>query len=213
MHALNDIVNDWAIASAEGLDLEDDWKKMEICFSVKQDFRFQDKVRELAGAVSNFIKQTERVLSGVIWRKEYESDESLFCTEMLYPLLRKMNFIDVRYTHGQKEYGKDFTFSEQTRFGNLRHFGLQAKARNIRGNVNSDIDEIIGQLNDAFSMPYHEISANESRQISTFIVAISGQFTENAKDKIVQKIPNHFKGSVYFLDRDKISELIERFWK
>jgi hypothetical protein len=124
-----------------------------------------------------------------------------------------MGYIDVRYRHGTKEYGKDFTFSEQTKFGNLRHFGLQAKAGNLRGNVNADIDEIIGQLNDAFSMSYHEISANETRQISTFIVAISGQYTDNAKDKIIQKIPRHFLGSVYFIDRDKTIELIEKYWK
>jgi hypothetical protein len=62
-------------------------------------------------------------------------------------------------------------------------------------------------------MPYYEVSANESRNISTFIVVISGHFTENAKDKLIQKIPQHFKGCVYLIDRDKTLELIERFWK
>jgi hypothetical protein len=83
----------------------------------------------------------------------------------------------------------------------------------MRGNVNSDIDEIIGQLNDAFTMPYFEISATETRHISIFIIAISGYFTDNAKDKIIQKIPPHFKGCVYLLDKDKIMELIEKYWK
>lgn len=35
-------------------------------------------------------------------------------------------------THSKKEYGKDFTFSEITLFGGYRHYGLQAKAGDIR---------------------------------------------------------------------------------
>lgn len=62
-------------------------------------------------------------------------------------------------------------------------------------------------------MSYHEVSANENRQISSFIVAISGQYTDNAKEKIIQKIPKHFLGSVYFIDKDKTLELIERYWR
>ena len=124
-----------------------------------------------------------------------------------------MGFLDVRYTHGIKEYGKDFTFSELTKFGNLRHYGMQVKAGNMRGNVNADIDEILGQLDDAFGLPYYEISANEERRINTFIIAISGNFTDNAKEKIANKIPNNLKGSVYMIDKEKIWELIERYWK
>ena len=210
---LSDVIKETEDLRVESLNIETDWKELEVSFYAATDFNFKDQLQIYSTRLKELIKQAERILSGAVWRKEYESDEKLFSTEILYPLLRKMDFIDVRYTHGQREYGKDFTFSEQTKFGNLRHFGLQAKAGNIRGNVNSDIDEIIGQLNDSFSMPYHEVSANESRQISTFIVAISGTFTDNAKDKIVNKIPNYFKGSVYFLDRDKITELIERYWK
>lgn len=197
----------------ESLDIEDDWKYLEITFTIDKDFNFGEVIDKYSKKLNDVIRKTELHLSGFIWKKEYEEDENIFSTEILFPLLRKMGFIDVRFNHGIKEYGKDFTFSEFTKFGNLRHFGLQAKAGNMRGNVNSDIDEIIGQLNDAFSMPYYEVSANESRQISIFTIAISGYFTDNAKDKIIQKIPTHFRGCVYLIDRDKIMELIEKYWK
>lgn len=210
--ALSDIARNSTTAFVENLNILFEWKELTLRFIVNEDFNFKTKLDELTTILRGFIKQTELLLSGVVWRKEFDTNENLYCTDLLYPLLRKMGYIDVRYTHGTKEYGKDFTFSEQTKFGNLRHFALQAKAGNIRGNVNSQIDEIIGQLEDAFSMPYHEISANEERQISTFIIAISGQFTDNAKDKIIEKIPKHFRGSVYFIDRDKTNELIEKYW-
>jgi hypothetical protein len=123
-----------------------------------------------------------------------------------------MGFLAVRYTHGTQEYGKDFTFSELTKFGELRHYGLQAKAGNISGKVNSQIDEILGQINDAFSMPYYELGSKDARYISVFMVAISGSFTENAKQKLVEKIPKGAIGSVYFIDKEKILELVEKYW-
>src|SRR5690242_14945671 len=123
-----------------------------------------------------------------------------------------MGFLSVRYTHGVREYGKDFTFSELTLFGVMRHYGLQAKAGDVSSGVNSAIDELIGQADDAFKMPYYEIASTELRYISTFIVAISGRFTSNAKDKIVQKVPRGASGSLLFLDRQLILELIGRYW-
>ncbi len=128
-------------------------------------------------------------------------------------LLRRMGFRFVRYTHGTREYGKDFTFSELTPFGYYRHYGLQAKAGDVRGGVNAAIDEIIGQTKDAFEMPYYELGSKDARYISTFIVAISGRFTENAREKIVEKIPKGIIGSVYFIDRELLLELIERHWQ
>jgi hypothetical protein len=37
-------------------------------------------------------------------------------------------------------------------------------------------------------------------------------FTENAREKVVEKMPKGCFGSVYFLDRERITELIERYW-
>ena len=197
----------------ESLEIEDDWKTLEAIVEIENEFIVSDIVDKYSTILKDTLKRTELTLSGAIWRKEFETNEKLFCTELLYPLLRKMDFIDVRFTHGTREYGKDFTFSDYTKFGNLRNYAMQVKAGNMRGNVNADIDEIIGQLDDAFAMPYFEVSANEERRINTFIIAISGNFTGNAKEKIANKIPPNLKGSVYMLDREKIMELVERFWK
>jgi hypothetical protein len=124
-----------------------------------------------------------------------------------------MRFLAVRYTEGTREYGKDFTFSELTSFGVMHHFGLQAKAGDVSGEVNSAIDELVGQADDAFKMPYYDIASAEPRYLSTFIIAISGRFTSNAKEKIVYKIPRGLHGSLLFLDRESILELVDRYWK
>jgi hypothetical protein len=193
------------------IELDDDWKRLTLRISVDPSSA-SDAISNGAELLKKIMREAEIALGGIHWKAEYESDEKAFCEEALAPLLRRMGFISVRYTHGVREYGKDFTFSELTPFGVMRHYGLQAKAGDVSGGVNSAIDELIGQANDAFGMPYYEIASKEPRYISTFIVAISGRFTSNAKEKIVQKAPRDVCGSLLFLDRELILELIGRYW-
>lgn len=159
------------------------------------------------------ITTTQLALKKFNWLKDYETDEMLFINDIILNLLRKMDFLSVSFNHGRKEFGKDVTFSELDRFGQLKHYGVQVKAGNISGKVRSQIDEIIAQIEDSFIMPYYEIGSKEPRFISTMLVIISGFFTENAKDKIAEKIPKGTIGSVYFIDKNKVFELCERYWK
>ena len=200
----------WKIAQIE---LEDDWKGITLERVVALGDPLVGSIEAAGSDLKALLHAAEVALSGLAWKDEYTKDEDLFCRELLYPLLRRMGFLFVRYTHGKKEYGKDFTFSEGTPFGHHRHYGLQAKAGGVSGAVNAAVDELLGQIADAFAMPYYELGSKDPRFISTFIIAISGKFTENAREKIVEKMPKGLIGSVYFLDRDRITELVERYWK
>ena len=197
------------------MEVEDDWKGITLQRVLAKGDSIHGSILSAARELSELLQHAEVALAGIQYgNQEYLTAEDLFCRELLYPLLRRMGFLFVRYTHGKREYGKDFTFSELTAFGTHRHYGLQAKAGDVKGGVNAAIDELLGQLQDAFAMPSTELRSKEPRYIySTFIVAISGSFTENAREKIVEKIPNGLLGSVFFLDRDRLTELVERFWK
>lgn len=195
------------------IELEDDWKGVTLKRVIAKGDPLQASILAAAADLQALIHTAEVALSGLAWKDEYAKNENLFCRELLYPLLRRMGFVLVRYTHGKREYGKDFTFSELTPFGHYRHYGLQAKAGDISGGVNAAIDGLLGQIADAFAMPYYEVGSKEPRFISTFIIAISGKFTENAREKIVEKMPKGIIGSVYFLDREYITELVEQYWK
>lgn len=176
-------------------------------------YTLNELIDQSARTLSDIVQETEIYLSGgPVWKKRYEEDETFFCEEVLAPLLRQMGFDRVRYIHGKKEYGKDFVFSEPTRFGELRHYGLQAKAGNVGGEINSEVDRILGQVKDAFAMPYYEVGSRAPRYISDLVIAISGRFTENAREKIVEKMPNSFIGSVHFWDKEKILALIAKHW-
>ena len=210
LSAIQEQVKYFPEISVEHIELEDDWKALTLRITFKGQVDIYGRIFYAIDKIKTLIKQAEISLGGITWTDEYEKKEDKFCKEIIAPLLRRMDFLSVRYNHGKKEYGKDFTFSELTSFGNLRHYGLQAKAGNISGRVNSEVDELIGQINDAFSMPYYEVGSKDPRYISVFIIAISGHFSENAREKIVEKMPKGVIGSVYFLDKEKIIELIER---
>ncbi len=160
--------------------------------------RYQEVVQEIEG-------HTERILEGEEISSEILNDEAKFTIEVLLPLFRNMGFTDVKYNHGKREYGKDVTFSEIDKFGARRDYGVQVKAGDLSGEAGSRIDEIIAQIGDAFAMHYINTTSREKRYISDFIIAISGRFTDNAKDKIVEKINRR---NIYFFDIDKIQELL-----
>lgn len=160
--------------------------------------RFQEIVHEIEG-------HTERLLEGEELSSETLSNENKFTVEVLLPLFRNMGFMDVRYNHGKREFGKDVTFSTIDKFGIRRNYGVQVKAGDVSGEAGSDLDKIIAQIEDAFSISYIDTTSKEERYISDLIIAVSGRFTENAKDKIVEKTKQK---RIYFLDIDKIQELL-----
>ena len=194
------------------IELEDDFKQL----TLRIDLKGNSAAEALCGGADRLkymIREAEIALGGMVWKENYATNERAFCEKVLAPLLRRMHFTSIRYTQGDHEYGKDFTFSEVTPFGAMRHYGLQAKAGDITGEVNSAIDQIVGQADDAFMMPYYDLSSAEPRYISTFVVAASGRFTANAREKIINKIPRGLHGSMLFLDRESILELVGRYWK
>ena len=210
--AIRDQVTHRAGISVIDIELDDDWKRLTLRLPLAEESA-SSALQASAATLQSLIREAEIALGGMRWKSDYATDERAFCEEILAPLLRRMGFTSVKYTQGPREFGRDFTFSERTFFGFLRHYGLQAKAGDVRGNVNSAIDELIGQADDAFKIPYIDIGSNEPRYISTFIIAISGRFTDNAKAKIANKIPRGLHGSILFLDRESLLELIERYWR
>ena len=187
--------------------MEDDGANIFFHFSI---FLFQDMPIDQAyqryrEVIQEIEGHTERILEGEEISSEILNDEAKFTIEVILPLFRNMGFIDVKYNHGKREYGKDVTFSEMDKFSVRRNYGVQVKAGDISGEAGSKIDKIIAQIGDAFSMHYIDTTSREKRYISDLIIAISGRFTDNAKDKIVEKISRR---NIYFFDIDKIQELL-----
>ncbi|WP_422930267.1 hypothetical protein [Singulisphaera sp. PoT] len=91
--------------SVEGFEIEDDWKGITIRRLVSFGDPVSQAIKLAASDLMRLMKAAEIALGGLEWKTAYESDEELFCQEVLLPLLRRMGFLLVRYTHGRREYG------------------------------------------------------------------------------------------------------------
>lgn len=133
----------------------------------------------------------ERKLKGCYWDKKFEEDEMEFCKLFLTPFFKKIGFEQVIFNHGNKEYGKDYILVTKDIFGRVEYYGVQAKAGNMSGTATSNINEIVNQINTGFNVPYKMVSG-EKVYISKMIIAISGNFTENAQT-IIQNFVDRYK--------------------
>ena len=162
--------------------------------------------------LQKLLNQTNIQLDNLSWNYDYEKNEKRFTTEILMPLFQKMGFENIFYNHGKDEYGKDITFQETDKFGIPKIYGVQVKAGNISGKNNTQIDSLIYQIDDAFKIPFIDLNSRNPQFVSTLIVACSGRFTHNAKEKIQHKLSRGLYGSVNFLDKEKIQELVLKYW-
>ena len=143
----------------------------------------------------DFCKQldilVERKLKGCYWDKKFEEDEMEFCRLYLTPFFKKIGFEQVIFNHGNKEFGKDYILVTKDIFGRIEYYGVQAKAGNMSGTATSNINEIANQINMGFNVPYKLVSGEEV-YISKMIIAISGNFTDNAQT-IIQNFVDRYK--------------------
>lgn len=198
------------IIITEGEDNTEELVKIELTFDLFENIN--EALNFTFNSLPKIEEELEKLINENIWNDDFIKDEPKFSKELILPLLRKMKFDNVIYNHGRKEYGRDFFFSEINKFNEPVYYGMQVKSGDISGKVNSEIDMLIGQLNDAFAMPFYILGNQNPYYISSFVIAISGKFMENAKEKIIHKIPKELIGNIYFWDKEKMLELIEKNW-
>lgn len=122
--------------------------------------------------------------------------------------------MNVKYNHGNKEYGKDVTFARRTEFDEYEYYGVQVKYGDVSGGASGDINELITQAKDAFSMPFYDVYSRNKVRVSKVIIAVSGKFTLNAVEKIIEGIQEHpLKNNLIFLDGEKIENLMSKYSK
>jgi len=135
------------------------------------------------------------------------ADEASFRTNFVKPLLNKLGFFLVTDYHGQREFGKDFVFSELHRFGGMRHYAAQVKHKpTIR--LGGDVDDLLTQIKQAFPNPFTLPDSHEEAYISAFYILNSGGITVAANDDLIQWIrQTSYRGNVHFLDGERLDSL------
>lgn len=175
--------------------------------------------------IGQIIDQAERLIAEIDGATELEvgapippinelHNEREFALSVVIPLLRKLGFLNVKYNHGKREFGKDVLFARFTEFGELEFWGAQVKYGNVSGEASSETDEMIGQFDDAFKMPFYDVYTRKKQHISKLLVVVSGRFTENAVEKICEKIESAaIRNNLVFLDGERIATIAEKFRK
>ena len=195
-------------------DYDDDGAYIHISYSFKA--KSIDSFKELIDMIDQVYNEiegaTDMALGSPFEKLEDCKKESDFTIKILIPLLRKLGFANVKYNHGNSEYGKDITFARRTEFDEYEFWGVQVKYGDVSGGATGVINELLSQSKDAFSMPFYDIYTRRKVRISKLIIAISGKFTNNAINKIVDSITDYpLKNNIIFVDGEKISALMEKY--
>lgn len=171
----------------------------------------EKKTSSFAEQINELLESTRKGLRRNTLKERHFASEKVFCEEILTPLFRHMGFENVIFNHGVREFGKDYILSEITKMNTIRYYGVQVKVGNIKGGVNSQIDNIIYQIKEAFEIPFSFKDEEQKHYISELYIITNGKFTANAKEKIRYKIPKGIYGAVHFLDQEDIENLIAKY--
>lgn len=136
--------------------------------------------------------------------------------DVLMELLPKMGAKKVRLNHGPDEHGKDIVFYKEDEFGK-RYYAIVAKVGDISGsasgskNLTRILRTIKEQIENAFDMPYQDITADEAKrfQINEVIVWTTGKISGNAQEKIIENLKTWYR-NVNFRDGDDTLDLLEK---
>ena len=126
---------------------------------------------------------------------------------MLEVLFKKMPGIaEVRYTHGQREYGADFVLKKHDEATQRdRYVGIVAK---LGGITQSGLSEIDRQIEECRLLERPAEHGMKRIRIGEVWVVAAGTISGNAKEKIQAK---HAGSAIEFFDCDDLVEKIDRF--
>lgn len=130
-----------------------------------------------------------------------------FCEKTLEPLFEPMSpyISNLRYRHGNMEFGKDFTFSYINALNQRVNVGIQAKWGDIKGSSKSLISGIVDQIKVAFKVPYKNKPEGQELYLNELYIVCSGEYKHNAIEIIERALEKNY--NVHFLDRSDITDL------
>ena len=192
---------------------EDDGVWIHLAYSAEVEVEKVSTAVELAEQIVAEIEgATEMRLGAELWAPKEAESEKEFTLRTVLPILRKLGFQNVKYNHGKREFGRDVTFARITEFQDVEFWAAQVKFGDVAGAANAEIDSLLAQIDDAFKMPYYDLYTKQRQRIAKLAIVISGKFTENAIEKICEKIEsNALRNNIVFVDGEKLVTLAEQF--
>jgi hypothetical protein len=127
-------------------------------------------------------------------------NERDFTLNYVMPYFSELGYSNVVYTGGNEEHGRDVTFHDFDRCGNMENMAAQVKIDDIAGN--SVIRTVINEAISAYQNPFIDTRTHQEKTIYKLYVVTSGRITDYAK----QEIRNGLRGypNVQFVDGETL---------
>jgi hypothetical protein len=192
---------------------EDDGNWIHLTYSAEVEVANISTAVELAEQIIEEIEGTTEMRLGTeLWAPKESNNEKEFTLRTVLPILRKLGFQNVKYNHGKREFGRDVIFARVSEFQDLEFWAAQVKFGDVTGGANAEIDNVLAQIDDAFKMPFYDLYTKQRQRIAKLAIIVSGKFTENAIEKICDKIESSaVRNNIVFVDGEKLATLSERF--
>lgn len=205
MYEICNSMDDVLVSNYEYEDNDPMFRAFFIAFLFDIDeFKYYEEIYKYCHDFCNQLDTlVERKLKGCYWDKIFETDEIAFCRLYLTPFFKKMGFEQVIFNHGNKEFGKDYILVTKNIFGKMEYYGVQAKVGDLSGKATSNISEIEHQINMGFNVPY-KTAEGEDVYISKMIIAISGNYTDNAQIIIQNSVDRYKFTNIIFLSKKEL---------
>lgn len=138
-------------------------------------------------------------------------EEIEYCQNVLNPLFGAMiPYIEnLRFRHGNMEFGKDFTFSYVNPLNQRVNVGIQAKWDDVSGSVTALMTDIVSQIKVAFAVPYKNKPDGQELYLNELYIVCSGKYTDNATKIIEKTLEKNY--NVSFLDGSEVELLRRKF--
>lgn len=116
------------------------------------------------------------------------------------PLLPRLGFVRVEFTHGTDEKGRDLVFADFDRFGLLRYYAAQAKLQVHAREGGKELEGLLAQLNSALKYPHVDTATGREYPISGVYLLTRGRVANVARERISKSV----NGTLLFVDSDQL---------
>jgi len=109
-------------------------------------------------------------------------NEREFTDRYVIPMFKEKGYLDVRYTGGSEEYGRDVTFYDWDRFGHREDGAAQVKVGDIRGTT--IVQTIVSEAKAAYENPFIDNYSLEEKRVHFLYVVTSGNISTGSLRQI-----------------------------
>jgi hypothetical protein len=138
--------------------------------------------------------------------------EREFTVRIAMPLIERLGYRDIRYSHSAEEYGKDLVFSYNDPLGNHVYCAAQIKRGRAGGNLGSkDVAALANQLIAAYTVPFSVPETMTTVQITQVWLITPCTVTTNARQTLAAVVKRTSDNSLVFLDGPFLFSKIREF--